>query len=229
MTPTLEHINSAERAGFYKTLYQRRDTRGEYLPDPVDDKVLMRILDAAHHAPSVGFMQPWDFIIVRAPSVRQEIKNAFEIAHHKAETMFREQNDVSDGKQRSDQYRSFKLEGIMEAPLGIAITCDRTRTGEVVIGRTENSEMDLYSTVCAVQNLWLAARAENIGVGWVSIIDHNTLKNILNIPQHITAVAYLCLGNVSHFHDKPELEKAGWLPRTPLHDVIHQDGWQTTA
>ncbi len=210
-------ITASERDGVYKTIYNRRDTRGEFLPDPVSDEVLERILNAAHHAPSVGFMQPWDFIIVRDLDIRQQIKDAFEIAHQEAAEMFDED--------RREQYQSFKLEGITEAPLGITLTCDRTRTGDVVIGRTANREMDLYSSVCAVQNLWLAARAENLGIGWVSIIHHQALKQILGIPEHIVPIAYLCVGHVSHFHEKPELEKAGWLPRIPLEQLIHHNHW----
>ncbi|MCF6354959.1 MAG: 5,6-dimethylbenzimidazole synthase [Candidatus Polarisedimenticolaceae bacterium] len=210
-------ITSVERDGLYKTIFNRRDSRSEFLPDPVSDEVLKRILTAAHHAPSVGFMQPWDFIIVRDQAVRQQIKDAFEVAHNEAAEMF-------EGAQRA-QYRSFKLEGIMEAPLGITITCDRKRTGQAVIGRTTNPEMDLYSSVCAVQNLWLAARAENLGIGWVSIIHHKKLKQILGIPKFVVPIAYLCIGHVSHFHEKPELEKAGWLPRLPLEELIHNDHW----
>lgn len=217
MAISFEKITAAEREGFYKTLYHRRDTRREFLNDPVDDEVLIRILDAAHHAPSVGFMQPWDFIIVRDSAIRQQIKDAFETAHKEAAEMFDEE--------RRAQYQNFKLEGIMEAPLGIVITCDRQRTGSVVIGRTANPEMDLYSAVCAVQNLWLSARAENLGVGWVSIIHHQSLKEILGIPEQIVPIAYLCVGHVSHFHEKPELEKAGWLPRMPIDQLIHRDQW----
>jgi len=210
-------ITSSERDGVYKTIYNRRDTRGEFLSDPVSDEVLERILNAAHHAPSVGFMQPWDFIVVKDSGIRHQIKDAFEVAHKEAAEMF--------DKEKREKYLSFKLEGITEAPLGIVITCDRTRSGKVVIGRTANPEMDLYSSVCAVQNLWLAARAENIGVGWMSIIHHQTLKDILNIPEHIVPIAYLCMGHVNHFHEKPELEKAGWLPRMPLDQLIHHDRW----
>jgi len=179
--------------------------------------VLMRVLTAAHHAPSVGFSQPWDFVVVKDKQVKQQVKQAFRVAHDNAAEMF-------DGKKR-DQYKTFKLEGIMEAPVGICVTCDRLRNGPVVIGRTAIPEMDLYSTVCAVQNLWLAARAENLGMGWVSIIDNPTLQNILGIPEHIVPIAYLCLGYVSKFHDNPELEQAGWLPRANIDGLIHIDRW----
>ncbi len=210
-------ITNEERDAVYKTIYARRDVRGEYKPDDIPDEVLMRVLTAAHHAPSVGFSQPWDFVVVKDKQVKQQVKQAFRVAHDSAAEMF-------DGKKR-DQYKTFKLEGIMEAPVGICVTCDRLRNGPVVIGRTAIPEMDLYSTVCAVQNLWLAARAENLGMGWVSIIDNPTLQNILGIPEHIVPIAYLCLGYVSKFHDNPELEQAGWLPRANIDGLIHIDRW----
>ncbi|NTW53072.1 MAG: 5,6-dimethylbenzimidazole synthase [Chlorobiaceae bacterium] len=211
------NISDTERDALYKVIYSRRDVRGQFLPDAVPDDAIRRVLDAAHHAPSVGFMQPWDFILVKDRDVRQQIKDGFEIAHAEAAAMFT-------GKQR-DQYRSFKLEGITEAPLGICVTCDRRRTGEVVIGRTANPEMDLYSSVCAVQNLWLAARAENLGVGWVSIIHHDHVRKVLGIPEHVMPIAWLCIGQVSFFHETPELEQAGWLPRMQLEELIHEGQW----
>ncbi len=211
------NISEEEKKAVYKTIYNRRDTRGEFKNEEIDDEVIGRILDAAHHAPSVGFMQPWDFVVVKDKEVKQKIKDGFEIAHNEAKEMFDEK--------RKNVYKTLKLEGIIESPIGICITCDRTRTGDVVIGRTANMEMDLYSSVCAVQTLWLAARAENLGVGWVSIIHHDTLKEVLNIPKHIVPIAYLCIGKVDYFHEKPELEKAGWLPRLPLEQLVHYDKW----
>lgn len=210
-------ISETEKEAVYKTIYNRRDTRGEFLDEELDDEVINRLLNAAHHSPSVGFMQPWDFILVKDKKIKEDIKKAFQKAHDEAKEMFT--------NEKKEVYSKLKLEGITEAPLGICITCDRNRTGDTVIGRTANLEMDLYSTVCAVQTLWLAARAENLGVGWVSIIHHEELKEILDIPSHITPIAYLCIGKVSHFHDKPELEKAGWLPRLPLEDLVHYDKW----
>ncbi|MEE9906135.1 MAG: 5,6-dimethylbenzimidazole synthase [Chlorobium sp.] len=210
-------ITELERDALYKVIYSRRDVRGQYLPDPVPDEVVGRLLDAAHHAPSVGFMQPWDFIVVRDPATRQEIKEGFEIAHREAAEQF--------NAEKRKQYCGFKLEGIMESPLGICVTCDRSRSGDVVIGRTANPEMDLYSSVCAVQNLWLAARAENLGVGWVSIIHHDHVRRVLGIPEHIVPVAWLCVGYVSFFHETPELEQAGWLPRLELETLVHHETW----
>jgi len=205
-------IEEVERLGLYKTILSRRDVRGQFLDRPISDTVLGRILLAAHHAPSVGFMQPWDFIIVRDKTVRQKIHDGFMVAHEEAANQFDEE--------KSNIYRSLKLEGILESPLNICVTCDRERNGPVVIGRTAIPEMDLYSSVCGVQNLWLAARSENIGVGWVSIIHQEILQKALDIPSTIIPVAYLCLGYVSHFFKKPELETVGWLERQPLNKLI---------
>lgn len=210
-------FSEAERQGLYKTIFTRRDVRGQFKPEPIPDAVLSRILYAAHHAPSVGFMQPWNFLLVRSQTVKQQIHTAFQEANDAAAEMFE--------TEKSKQYRRFKLEGILEAPVNICITCDRSRSGPVVIGRTTNMAMDLYSSVCAVQNLWLAARAEGVGVGWVSIIEQKALRAALDIPQDIIPVAYLCLGYVSHFFEEPELQKAGWLPRLPLTDLIYFDQW----
>ena len=213
-------ISEEERDAVYKTIFSRRDVRSEFKPDPISDDVLKRILKAAHHSPSVGFMQPWDFIVIKEASTKKQIKSAFEVAHSEATMMF-------EGEKR-EKYRSFKLEGIMEAPVGICVTCDRERNGPVVIGRTALPEMDLFSSVCAVQNLWLAARAENLGVGWVSILHNEALHEILKIPDHIVPIAYLCIGHVSFFHERPELEEAGWLIREDLERVIHYDNWDSS-
>jgi len=216
--PTSNHtFSEAERQGLYKTIFTRRDVRGQFTPEPIPDAVLSRILYAAHHAPSVGFMQPWNFLLVRSDTVKQQIHRAFQEANEAAADMFE--------AEKNKQYRRLKLEGILEAPVNICITCDRSRSGPVVLGRTTNKEMDLYSSVCAVQNLWLASRAEGVGVGWVSIIEQDALRAALNIPEEIVPIAYLCLGYVSHFYEQPELQTAGWLPRLPLADLIYFDQW----
>jgi len=215
------NITQNEREAVYKTIFSRRDVRKEFKPDQIPDDVLMRILTAAHHAPSVGFMQPWDFIVIKNIGTKKKIKKAFASAHAEAANMFDEE--------KRKKYKSFKLEGIIEAPIGICVTCDRTRNGPVVVGRTAIPEMDLYSSVCAVQNLWIAARAENLGVGWVSIIHNEALQEILKIPVHIVPVAYLCVGYVSFFHEKPELEKAGWLHRENIDSLIHYENWASNT
>jgi 5,6-dimethylbenzimidazole synthase len=179
-------FHTAERDAVYKAIFTRRDVRDQFLPEPVPDDVTRRLLAAAHSAPSVGLMQPWNFITIRDQSVRNRVANAFAQANEEAAGMF--------SAERQSRYKSLKLEGIRKAPLNICVTCDRQRGGDVVLGRTHNSSMDLYSTVCAVQNLWLAARAEGIGMGWVSIFRDADLKSILGIPERIEIVAYLCLG-----------------------------------
>jgi 5,6-dimethylbenzimidazole synthase len=212
-----EPLPEAERAGVYRAIFTRRDTRGEFLPDPVPDEILGRLLSAAHHAPSVGFMQPWSFVIVRDREVRTQVHEAFRQAHAEAALMFPDE--------KRETYRALKLEGILESPVNICVTCDRDRAGPAVIGRTHIRAMDLFASVCAVQNLWLAARAEGLGVGWVSIFDNGKLQRILGIPRRIVPIAYLCVGKVRGYHPKPELEAAGWLPRLPLETLLHFDRW----
>lgn len=215
--PSAHNFSDNDRAAVYQAIFNRRDVRGQFLPTPVPDAVLSRILMAAHHAPSVGFMQPWNFLLVRSPAVKQRVHEVFKKANDEAAAMF---ND-----DRRQIYSSLKLEGILEAPIGLCITCDRERSGPVVVGRTHIKTMDLYSSVCAVQNLWLAARAEGLGVGWVSIFNQPELQAALGIPPEIVPVAYLCIGYVSHFHDRPELEKAGWLPRLPIEELVFHEQW----
>lgn len=213
-------FHTQTRSAVYETILSRRDVRGQFLPDDVPVDVLSRLLTAAHHAPSVGYMQPWSFLVIRAIETKQRIKALFETAHAEATEMF------SDTKR--DHYRNMKLEGILDAPINLCITCDRDRAGPVVLGRTHIPEMDLYSTVCAVQNLWLAARAEGIGVGWVSIVNEDHLKQELGLPDHVVPIAYLCIGYVSEFLDKPELETAGWRKRLALDELIAFDHWGGT-
>jgi 5,6-dimethylbenzimidazole synthase len=218
---TSEHkLSDAARAGVYEAILSRRDVRGQFLPDPISHEQLSRLLIAAHHAPSVGYMQPWSFLLIREEAKKAEVHQLFAKAHAEAAMMFPDE--------KQDFYRRLKLEGIREAPINLCITCDRDRAGPVVIGRTHMPEMDLYSSVCAVENLWLAARAEGLGVGWVSIMDEKALSTVLGLPERVVPVAYLCIGKVSFFHDKPELEKAGWRPRLPLSELIHFDNWGVT-
>ncbi|MBV7393053.1 5,6-dimethylbenzimidazole synthase [Mameliella sediminis] len=207
-----------ERRALYDVIYARRDVRNEFLPDPVAPETLRRVLEAAHAAPSVGFMQPWNFILLRDAARRQAIHAAFEQANAEAQEMF-------SGEKRS-KYAALKLEGILKAPLNIAVTCDRTRGGKVVLGRTHNRDMDLYSTVCAVQNLWLAARAEGLGVGWVSIFRQDDLRALLGVPETVEIVAYLCVGHIEETFSEPELQARGWRKRLNLDSLIMEGHWQ---
>lgn len=213
-----EEFEKSLKDGVYRAIYERRDIRSQFRSDPIPEEVLARILNAAHHAPSVGFMQPWNFILIRNREVREAIHSAFKLANAEAALMF------SDEKR--EKYKNFKLEGVLESPLNICVTRNKERFGPVVIGRTANRAMDLYSCVCAVQNLWLAARAEGLGVGWVSIIHDSDVRKILHLPNHVDPVAYLCIGYVTHFPEKPELETAGWIPRLSLDQLVFCDQWE---
>ena len=210
-------FSAEELAAVYKCIFTRRDVRGQFQPEPVPDAVLARLLRAAHHAPSVGFMQPWDFIVVRDMEVKQRIHAAFRRANDEAAAQFDDE--------RAKRYRALKLEGILDAPIGLCVTCDRSRAGPVVIGRAQQRDMDLYSAVCAVQNLWLAARAEGIGVGWVSIIKPEALHTILQLPEKVVPIAYLCVGYTEQFASEPELKTAGWNPEIPLEEFIFHNRW----
>jgi len=214
---TADAFSPAERHGVYRAIYERRDIRSRFLPTPVSDAMLGRLLNAAHHGPSVGFMQPWDFIVIRDDGVRQYVHNCFLEANRQAAECY------SDGKRT--QYNSLKLAGILEAPVNLCVTCDRERTLGAGLGRQTDPATDLYSTACAVQNLWLAARAESLGVGWVSILDFDRLRQLLSIPPRLVPVAYLCIGYVAEFPSSPELEAAGWERRQQLTHLIHFDRW----
>ncbi|PTW60889.1 cob(II)yrinic acid a,c-diamide reductase [Breoghania corrubedonensis] len=210
-------FSAPERAAVYRAIHERRDVRGQFLADAIDEAVLSRILRAAHAAPSVGLSQPWNFILIRDDAVRCAVRGAFERANAEAREMF-------EGDRRA-LYSDLKLQGISEAPLNLCITCDRRRGGPVVLGRTHAADTDLYSTVCAVQNLWLAARAEGIGVGWVSIFHEADLRRILGLPDHVVPVAYLCLGHVRELYETPELEIHGWAHKHALADMVFEDRW----
>lgn len=210
-------FSPAEKQALYDIIAHRRDVRDEFLPDPIEPATLRRVLQAAHAAPSVGLSQPWSFILIRDPARRRRVKDAFRKATAEAAAMFPE-------GRRAD-YNALKLEGIEKAPLNICVTCDRERGGPVVLGRTHNKDMDLYSTVCAVQNLWLAARAEGIGVGWVSIFNEADLRPVLGLPDHVAIVAYLCVGYIDRTYTGPELAARGWASVADLESVVMEETW----
>ena len=210
-----------EKDGFYKAVFSRRDVRSHFTSDPIDDTVLSRILNAAHHAPSVGFSQPWNFILIKDRKTRNDVKESFDRERIRS-------SDLIEDPRRS-KYLSLRLEGIMDSALNLCVTYDPSKFGPFIIGRTSIPEAGLYSVCCAIQNLWLAARTEGIGVGWVSILSNDDLKKILKIPEHVVPVAYLCLGHVTNFAEKPDLESAGWLNRLPLKAVIYYERWNGSS
>ncbi|MFZ2890283.1 5,6-dimethylbenzimidazole synthase [Sulfuricurvum sp.] len=187
----------------------RRDVRGKHFQStPIEDEVLRKILEAAISAPSVGFSQPWKFIIVQNVAKREAIYNEFVSENAKAAKLFDE----------TPLYASLKLEGIKESPLNIAVLYQKpTKT---VLGQTTQKKMGEYSVVCAIQNLWLMARAHNIGVGWVSILRPKKVKKILGIGDEYKLIGYLTMGYVSEFLDEPELLKLGWEEKKTLNEVV---------
>ena len=213
----MHEFPECERQGLYRAIYERRDVRAQFLPHPIPAEVLARLLAAAHHAPSVGFMQPWGFILIDDPPLKHAVKRLYEREHQRTAANYQ--------GARAALYSSLKLEGILESPLNLCVTCHRTRGGPHVLGRNTILETDLFSTCLAVENLWLAARAEGIGVGWVSILDPAELAVLLRLPADVYPLAYLCLGYVSEFLPNPELEVKGWRSRLPLGDVVHRNGW----
>ena len=212
-------FSDAQRGAVYRAIFERRDVRS-YLPDPVPEEVLQRVLEAAHHAPSVGFMQPWSFLVIRSPDTKRKMHAHFLEVNAEAARVF-------DGDRQS-AYRALKLQGILDAPVNLVVTCDPKRAGEHVLGRFSMPETDVYSTCLAVQNLWLAARAEGLGVGWMSLLHKPVVRELLAIPEQIEIVAYLTLGYPVEFAQKPLLSEVGWRQRLSLSDVIMDERWGRT-
>jgi len=204
---------------FTKQFFQDVMLDLNFIPEPIDDKTLSKILNAAHHAPSVGFSQPWNFILIKDVETRKKVKESFDNERKRSATL------VEDPKKT--KYLSLRLEGILSSAVNVCVTYDPTKFGSFVIGRSSIPETGIYSVCCAIQNLWLAARTEGIGLGWVSILSNDDLKKILEIPEHVVPIAYLCLGHVSEFAEKPDLETAGWLPRLDLKDVVFYEKWNS--
>lgn len=215
-----EEFTDDEKKGLYKAIYSRRDVRSHFTSRTIKDDVLSKILNAAHHAPSVGFSQPWNFILIKDITTKKKIKDSFEEEKNRSSKLVEEP--------KRTKYLSFKLEGILESPINLCVTYDPSKFGPFVIGRSSIPEAGLYSVCCAIQNLWLAARTEGVGLGWVSILSNDTLKEVLELPEHVVPIAYLCLGYVDEFAQKPDLETAGWLPRLDLKDVVYFEKWQDT-
>ncbi len=220
MTMSVSADDIPGRAGeLYEIINRRRDTRREFTGEPIRSEVLTRILSAAHAAPSVGLSQPWDFIVVRNPKTL----NAFHEHVEQERNVFA----ASLSGERATTFERIKIEGIREAGLGIAIGFDPTRGGPQVLGRHAIDDAGLYSAVCAIQNLWLAATAEGLGVGWVSFYRESFLRNLLRMPDHTRPIAWLCVGPVSQLPPIPDLEKYGWRHRTPLTEFLHEEYYQS--
>jgi nicotinate-nucleotide--dimethylbenzimidazole phosphoribosyltransferase len=206
---------AAERAAVYRVIEERRDVRQGFRPDPVPPEVLHRVLAAAHRSPSVGLSQPWDFLVIRDRARRQRIKTLAEQATSSYA--------ASLPAARATAFDRLKIEAILEAPVNIVVTCDPTRGGRHTLGRQSQPQTAAYSSVLAVANLWLAARAEGLGIGWVSFFRERELAAELGLPDHLEVVAYLCAGYVTGFAPEPELALTGWARRRPLSWAVHAE------
>ncbi len=217
--PSSNHAFSApEIAAVYRAIHERRDMR-HFSSGTVPDAVLQRLLSAAHHAPSVGFMQPWRFVRVRSPQLRESLHALIE------------QERVLTAQalgEREQEFMKLKVQGVRDAAEVLVVALPPGRQ-QHVFGRRTLPEMDLASTACAIQNLWLAARAEGLGLGWVSLFDPVQLAQLLQMPDGSKPVAVLCLGPVQTFYDEPMLQTEKWARRAPLADMVFEDVWGQAA
>ncbi|WEH32543.1 nicotinate-nucleotide--dimethylbenzimidazole phosphoribosyltransferase [Streptomyces sp. AM 4-1-1] len=213
--------DDAEREAVLRVMRERRDIRNGFRSDPIPHEVLLRVLEAAHTAPSVGHSQPWDFVVIRSAETRRSM--------HELAQRQRDAYAKSLPKGRAKQFKELKIEAILDTPVNIVVTADPTRGGRHTLGRHTQPQMAPYSSALAVENLWLAARAEGLGVGWVSYFDEREMVRALGLPEHLEVVAYLCVGYVDEFPEEPELIQAGWSKRRPLSWVVHEETYGRRA
>lgn len=213
--------DDAERDTVLRVMRERRDIRNGFRSDPIPHEVLLRVLEAAHTAPSVGHSQPWDFVVIRSAETRRSM--------HELAQRQRDAYAKSLPKGRAKQFKELKIEAILETPVNIVVTADPTRGGRHTLGRHTQPQMAPYSSALAVENLWLASRAEGLGVGWVSFFDEREMVRALGLPEHLEVVAYLCVGYVDEFPEEPELMQAGWSKRRPLSWVVHEETYGRRA
>ncbi|TCC29314.1 5,6-dimethylbenzimidazole synthase [Kribbella sindirgiensis] len=210
-----------DREVVQRVIAERRDVRRGFLDVAVDDVVLGRVLEAAHRAPSVGLSQPWDFLVIRDLATRRKV--------HDLATAQRDAFAASLPEDRRAAFDGLKIEAILDTPLNLAVTCDPGRGGRHVLGRHADPRTTMFSAAIAIQNFWLAARAEGLGVGWVSFFEPDEVAAILDLPAHIELVGYLCVGYVDEFAPAPELVRSGWAKRRPLSWAIHHEEWGRRA
>ncbi len=209
-----KQFTAEDQAILEEIMLYRRDVRGnKFIQKPVPEEAIQKILMAASLAPSVGFSQPWEFLVIRNAETKSKVVESFEAENIKANALFE--------GHKKDLYSRLKLEGIKEAPVNIAVYY--TSSKKPVLGQTSMKEAGEYSVVCAIQNMWLMARAMNIGLGWVSIIDPEAVKGILKSSPEHKLIAYLCIGYVDEFLESPELEMLQWEDRKELQSVVYYD------
>ncbi|MFF1417073.1 nicotinate-nucleotide--dimethylbenzimidazole phosphoribosyltransferase [Streptomyces sp. NPDC058280] len=220
-SPAASGYDDADREAVLRVMRERRDIRNGFRSDPIPHEVLLRVLEAAHTAPSVGHSQPWDFVVIRSAETRRSM--------HELAQRQRDAYAKSLPKGRAKQFKELKIEAILDTPVNIVVTADPTRGGRHTLGRHTQPQMAPYSSALAVENLWLASRAEGLGVGWVSFFDEREMVRALGLPEHLEVVAYLCVGYVDEFPEEPELMQAGWSKRRPLSWVVHEETYGRRA
>ncbi|AXI00256.1 5,6-dimethylbenzimidazole synthase [Sporosarcina sp. PTS2304] len=211
-------FSKEEKDAVYKAIYTRRDVRS-FLSTPVPAEAIHNILHAAHQAPSVGFMQPWNFIIVSSDETKERLAWAADKERRALAIHYEEE----EGKET--KFLGLKVEGLKEAPITICVTCDPTRGGSHVLGRNSIPETDALSTACAIQNMWLAACAEGLALGWVSFYKKNDVRDILDIPPHVDPIALLSIGYTENYPTAPILETAKWETRRVLQELVFTNKW----
>ncbi len=214
-----ERFTDDARRAVYDVIALRRDVRHFDPAREVDEEMLLRVLAAAHAAPSVGLSQPWGFVVVRSAETRSRVRESFLRCRAAEAARFPED--------RREKYLSLRLEGILEAPVNVCVAVDLRTRGEAILGTTVQPESLRASACGAVQNLWLAARAEGLGVGWVSIVEPAVLRGELALPPGVEPIAYLCVGHPRAFRKTPMLEEVGWSARRGLGEVVHQERWRS--
>lgn len=212
-------LTKEERNGVYKAIFNRRDIRS-FLNIPIPDDKLYNLLEAAHRAPSVGFMQPWNFIIIKNDEIKKELARIVE-KERRALAIHYEDTD------RELKFLDLKIAGIIEAPVTICVTCNPFSGGDHVLGRNSIPETDLMSVSCAIQNMWLAAYAEGLAMGWVSFYKKSDVRKILEIPYHIDPIALISIGYTDNYPDRPLLEIHNWEKREQLNRLIFDNKWGT--
>lgn len=203
-----------QKVGVYRAIYERRDVR-HFVTEALDPDIFTRIIEAAHHAPSVGYMQPWRFIHITRPEIREQLVEMVDSERHSTAEALGD---------RGDTFMSLKVEGIRECAEVIVVVLTDCRE-HYVFGRRTMPYMDLASASCAIQNMWLAARAEGIGLGWVSLFNPDALRGVIEAPDDVEPIAILCIGHVDEFLERPLLEQQGWDERRPLTEIMMSDRW----
>ena len=214
MTESVHRYDPDAVAAVHRVIHERRDMR-HFVPLPVDPETLRRLLDAAHAAPSVGLSQPWRFIRVTRPPLRQQIHELIQQERQRTAAAL---------KERGEEFLRLKIDGVLECG-ELLVVAVRDGGAQEIFGRRTLPEMDIASTACAIQNLWLAARAEGLGMGWVSIFDPAALARLLEFPDGVRPMAVLCLGHVEKFYSAPMLVLERWRDPKPLEELVYENGW----